>query len=144
MIAMPNSPTIPAKCLGFYLNGREDGLRFKLSDVLEQVLPSFEDESQPMRSPRDLVYEACTAAANKLRGGRGQRYWESAHKSEIEASGVSASQAYDAYLLGCADETAAKLESKVTDTIFDEVDNDDVADEPDEDNEDEGDDDDED
>lgn len=157
MIDMTNSPrTIPAKCLGFYLLGREDSLRIKAKDVAQRVLADYfgarypgpdaiaaDLETKPCL--RERVHRECLEEASAIGGSaKKRRRWAEDHASEIKTAGVSDTVAFDTYLMGCADEAALAIEGTVLDQVFKAYDDSDDGDSDDDDPEDESDDDEED
>jgi hypothetical protein len=131
-------PNITNNYWTFYLEGRAQK-KLLPNDIAESDLA--ERLVRAGGAVRGVIYEACTAAARSLEGGRTKRTWITEHKEAIQEAGGNADLAYEAWLLGRTDELAYALEEDVIAAIRTQVDGedeDDIDEDIDEDDEDDG------
>lgn len=116
----------------FYVDGRDAPLLRSTDLSFEEIVAQVVTKGVPFRQ---AVADACAKIALPHQSGGKKRAWLAENADDIKELGVSADDAYSAFLQGRIDELAYAKERKILEVLVDAVD----GDEGDEEDDDEGD-----
>ncbi len=103
----------------FYLDGRDDR-RLRNEIDIDAIAAKAWDATEPPSGVllRQLIAQACEAAAAPLDTTRSKNRWLSDHEAEIKEDGLDEQEAYRVWRQGRIDELAYALEEQVLQVLM--------------------------